>query len=73
MQFERAAKSFGEDPKTAKADEFFGIFDLFVMTFTEAHAENERIKKMKTEEERRTRMEAQVSTKLTTLSPSNTD
>lgn len=41
-------------------DEFFGIFDQFLQSFTEAQQENENIRKRKEEEERRAKMEAQV-------------
>lgn len=43
-------------------DEFFGIFDQFLQSFTEAQQENENIRKRKEEEERRAKMEAQVNT-----------
>lgn len=41
-------------------DEFFGIFDQFLQSFTEAQQENENMRKRKEEEERRAKMEAQV-------------
>lgn len=41
-------------------DEFFGIFDQFLQSFSEAQQENENMRKRKEEEERRAKMEAQV-------------
>lgn len=42
-------------------DEFFGIFDLFLSSFAEAKADNERFRRQKEEEEKRQKMESQVS------------
>lgn len=60
LQFLRAVKHFGEDASKMQPDEFFGIFDQFLQSFTEAQQENENIRKRKEEEERRAKMEAQV-------------
>ncbi len=54
-------RSFGEDPQKMQPDEFFGMFDQFVTSFHDARVENERFRKQKEEEERRARMEIQVS------------
>lgn len=59
-QFLRAVKHFGEDAGKMQPDEFFGIFDQFLQSFSEAQQENENIRKRKEEEERRAKMEAQV-------------
>lgn len=59
-QFLRAVKHFGEDANKMQPDEFFGIFDQFLQSFTEAQQENENIRKRKEEEERRAKIEAQV-------------
>lgn len=59
-QFLRAVKHFGEDASKMQPDEFFGIFDQFLQSFTEAQQENENIRKRKEEEERRAKVEAQV-------------
>lgn len=59
-QFLRAVKHFGEDASKIQPDEFFGIFDQFLQSFSEARQENENIRKRKEEEERRAKMEAQV-------------
>lgn len=59
-QFQRAVKHFGEETSKMQPDEFFGIFDQFLQSFTEAQQENENMRKRKEEEERRARMEAQV-------------
>ncbi|KAJ3606529.1 hypothetical protein NHX12_026050 [Muraenolepis orangiensis] len=58
--FTRAVKHFGEDPSKMQPDEFFGIFDQFLQSFSEAQQENENIRKRKEEEERRAKMEAQL-------------
>lgn len=43
-------------------DEFFGIFDTFLQSFTEAKQDLENMRKKKEEEERRARMEVMVRT-----------
>uniref|UniRef100_A0A3Q1HNK1 Dishevelled associated activator of morphogenesis 1b n=1 Tax=Anabas testudineus TaxID=64144 RepID=A0A3Q1HNK1_ANATE len=58
--FQRAVKHFGEDASKMQPDEFFGIFDQFLQSFTEAQQENENMRKRKEEEERRAKMEAQL-------------
>ncbi|XP_007238807.2 disheveled-associated activator of morphogenesis 1b isoform X2 [Astyanax mexicanus] len=58
--FEKAVKHFGEDSGKMQPDEFFGIFDQFLQSFTEARQENENMRRRKEEEERRARMEAQL-------------
>ncbi|MGH0165968.1 UNVERIFIED_CONTAM: hypothetical protein FKN15_050262 [Acipenser sinensis] len=59
-QFYRAVKHFGEDANKMQPDEFFGIFDQFLQSFSEAKQENENMRRRKEEEERRVRMEAQL-------------
>ncbi|KAJ0026879.1 hypothetical protein NQD34_017879 [Periophthalmus magnuspinnatus] len=58
--FLRAVKHFGEEATKMQPDEFFGIFDQFLQSFSEAQQENENIRKRKEEEERRAKMEAQL-------------
>jgi len=41
-------------------DEFFGIFDTFLQSFSEARQDLENMQRRKDEEERRSRMEAMV-------------
>ncbi len=41
-------------------DEFFGIFDIFLQSFSEARHDLENMQRRKEEEERRMRMEAMV-------------
>uniref|UniRef100_A0A674NGZ0 Dishevelled associated activator of morphogenesis 1b n=1 Tax=Takifugu rubripes TaxID=31033 RepID=A0A674NGZ0_TAKRU len=55
-----AVKHFGEDASKIQPDEFFGIFDQFLQSFSEARQENENMRKRKEEEERRAKMEAQL-------------
>ena len=42
-------------------DEFFGIFDIFLSAFADARVENEKIRRQREEDEKRAKMEAQVS------------
>ncbi|XP_017787328.1 PREDICTED: disheveled-associated activator of morphogenesis 1 isoform X2 [Nicrophorus vespilloides] len=56
-RFERAVRLFGEDPNAVQPDEFFGIFDTFLMTFTEARQDNENMRKRQEEEEKRAKQE----------------
>eukprot|EP00095_Tigriopus_kingsejongensis_P000197 snap_masked-scaffold41_size498431-processed-gene-1.12 protein:Tk00197 transcript:snap_masked-scaffold41_size498431-processed-gene-1.12-mRNA-1 annotation:"disheveled-associated activator of" len=51
-RFDRVCKLFSEDAATTPSDEFFGIFDLYISSFTEAKQENENIKRKKEEEEK---------------------
>lgn len=60
FQFLKAVRHFGEDPRKMQPDEFFGIFDQFLQSFSEAQQENENMRRRKEEEERRAKMEAQV-------------
>lgn len=56
-------KHFGESEGKMQPDEFFGIFDTFLQSFTEAKQDLENMRKKKEEEERRARMEAMVRLK----------
>uniref|UniRef100_A0A674ITJ9 Dishevelled associated activator of morphosis 2 n=1 Tax=Terrapene triunguis TaxID=2587831 RepID=A0A674ITJ9_9SAUR len=53
-------KHFGENEGKMQPDEFFGIFDTFLQSFTEAKQDLENMRKKKEEEERRARMEAML-------------
>uniref|UniRef100_A0A8C8REH8 Dishevelled associated activator of morphogenesis 2 n=1 Tax=Pelusios castaneus TaxID=367368 RepID=A0A8C8REH8_9SAUR len=55
-----ALKHFGENEGKMQPDEFFGIFDTFLQSFTEAKQDLENMRKKKEEEERRARMEAML-------------
>lgn len=57
--FEKALRHFGEVPNL-QPDEFFGIFDTFFASFSEAKQDNENAARRKEEEERRALMEAQL-------------
>lgn len=52
---------FGEDGSVIQPEEFFGIFDTFLMAFSEARQDNENFRKRAEEEEKRLRQEAEVS------------
>ncbi|KAL0969719.1 hypothetical protein UPYG_G00231390 [Umbra pygmaea] len=58
--FLKAVQHFGEDATRIQPDEFFGIFDQFLQSFSDARQENENMRRRKDEEERRARMEAQL-------------
>jgi len=51
---------FGEEPRRMQPEEFFGIFDLFLIAFSEARADNERFRRQRDEEEKRQKMELQL-------------
>merc|ERR1719266_2098447 len=52
LQFDRVCKLFCEDPATSQSDEFFGVFDFFLTSFSEAKQENENIRRKREEEEK---------------------
>lgn len=52
---------FGEDGSVIQPEEFFGIFDTFLMAFTEARQDNENFRKRAEEEEKRLKQEAEVN------------
>lgn len=60
VQFAKSLKHFGEEEGRMQPDEFFGIFDTFLQSFSEARQDLENMQRRKDEEERRTRMEAMV-------------
>uniref|UniRef100_A0A8C4NGJ5 Dishevelled associated activator of morphogenesis 2 n=2 Tax=Eptatretus burgeri TaxID=7764 RepID=A0A8C4NGJ5_EPTBU len=59
-KFNKAIGHFGEEVGRTQPEEFFGTFDLFLQSFTEAQQELEAMKRRKEEEERRARVEAQL-------------
>lgn len=59
-QFDRAVRLFGEDNSTIQPDDFFGIFDAFLLSFNEAKQDNENMRRKKDEEEKRAKQEAEV-------------
>ncbi|XP_069464849.1 disheveled-associated activator of morphogenesis 2 isoform X1 [Ambystoma mexicanum] len=59
-KFAKALKHFGESEGKMQPDEFFGIFDTFLQSFSEAKLDLEAMRKRKEEEERRARMEAML-------------
>ncbi|XP_068088821.1 disheveled-associated activator of morphogenesis 2 isoform X4 [Hyperolius riggenbachi] len=59
-KFAKAMKHFGEADSKMQPDEFFGIFDTFLQSFSEAKQDLENMRKKKEEEERRARMEAML-------------
>lgn len=60
IRFDRAVRLFGEDGSVVQPEEFFGIFDTFLIAFTEARNDNENFRKRAEEEEKRLRQEAEV-------------
>ncbi|XP_055684371.1 disheveled-associated activator of morphogenesis 1 isoform X1 [Lutzomyia longipalpis] len=59
-RFDRAVRLFGEDGAVVQPDEFFGIFDAFLIAFTEARQDNENFKRRQEEEEKRAKQEAEL-------------
>merc|ERR1712079_756099 len=51
-RFDRVCRMFCEDPATTQSDEFFGIFDHFIVSFAEAKMDKDNAKKKKEEEEK---------------------
>uniref|UniRef100_A0A671K5S1 Disheveled-associated activator of morphogenesis 2-like n=1 Tax=Sinocyclocheilus anshuiensis TaxID=1608454 RepID=A0A671K5S1_9TELE len=58
--FSKSLKHFGEEEGCMQPDEFFGIFDIFLQSFSEARHDLENMQRRKEEEERRMRMEAML-------------
>ncbi|KAM3871291.1 disheveled-associated activator of morphogenesis 1-like [Diretmus argenteus] len=56
----QALRRYGEDASTLQPDHFFGVFDSFLVAFSEAKQDNENMKRRKEEEERRALVEAQL-------------
>ena len=61
MQCEKTLKLFGEEPHVVPSDEFFGVFELFLVSFEDARLDNERLRRVKEQDEKRQKREAQVS------------
>uniref|UniRef100_A0AAQ5XPK5 Dishevelled associated activator of morphogenesis 2 n=1 Tax=Amphiprion ocellaris TaxID=80972 RepID=A0AAQ5XPK5_AMPOC len=59
-KFAKSLKHFGEEERRMQPDEFFGIFDTFLQSFSEARQDLENMQRRKDEEERRARMEAML-------------
>ena len=59
-KFKEVVKCFGDKPNESKPDEFFGIMDTFITSLNEAKQENEKIRQLKEEEERRAKLEEQM-------------
>ncbi|XP_029633402.1 disheveled-associated activator of morphogenesis 1 isoform X3 [Octopus sinensis] len=56
QKYERALKSFCEDPNQ-QPDEFFSVLDTFLVSFAEAKHDNDKQKLKKVEEEKRAKLE----------------
>uniref|UniRef100_A0A672SSW8 Dishevelled associated activator of morphosis 2 n=1 Tax=Sinocyclocheilus grahami TaxID=75366 RepID=A0A672SSW8_SINGR len=52
-KFSKSLKHFGEEEGCMQPDEFFGIFDIFLQSFSEARHDLENMQRRKEEEERR--------------------
>uniref|UniRef100_A0A3B5LUQ2 Dishevelled associated activator of morphogenesis 2 n=1 Tax=Xiphophorus couchianus TaxID=32473 RepID=A0A3B5LUQ2_9TELE len=59
-KFAKSLKHFGEEEGRMQPDDFFGIFDTFLQSFSEARQDLENMQRRKEEEERRARMEAML-------------
>lgn len=62
-KIEKTIALFGDDNKTMTSDEFFGIFNQFLVSFAEAKDENISMKKQKEDEERKARSVAEQKEK----------
>ena len=51
---------FAEESRTSDADQFFGIFETFLTSFSTAQLENERFSREKEQEDKRFKLEIQV-------------
>ncbi|KAM4540814.1 disheveled-associated activator of morphogenesis 1 [Fundulus diaphanus] len=58
--FVKALTHFGEDPSNQQPDDFFGIFNSFLLAYSEARQENEDTVRRQEEEKKRALMEAQM-------------
>uniref|UniRef100_A0A1B0GPE3 Uncharacterized protein n=3 Tax=Phlebotomus papatasi TaxID=29031 RepID=A0A1B0GPE3_PHLPP len=58
--FDRAVRLFGEEGAVVQPDEFFGIFDTFLVAFMEARQDNENFRRRQEEEEKRAKQEAEL-------------
>ncbi|XP_037096556.1 disheveled-associated activator of morphogenesis 1 isoform X1 [Syngnathus acus] len=56
----KALQHFGEDSAKLEPDEFFGIFDTFLSSFSEAKQANEDVARREEEEEKRKLLEAKM-------------
>ena len=63
FRFDRVCRMFCEDPATTQSDEFFGIFDHFIVSFAEAKMDNDNAKKKKEEEEKIAKQHQEVGAK----------
>ncbi|XP_067883881.1 disheveled-associated activator of morphogenesis 2 isoform X1 [Heterodontus francisci] len=59
-KYSKMLKHFSEDETKMQPDEFFGIFDTFLQSFSEAKQDLENMRRKKEEEERRARMETML-------------
>lgn len=66
MKFGKALTYFGEESSSQQPDDFFGIFNTFLLAYSEAQQENEDMVRRQEEEKKRALMEAQVSRNLRT-------
>ncbi|XP_032876462.1 disheveled-associated activator of morphogenesis 2 [Amblyraja radiata] len=59
-KYSKMLKYFSEEEARMQPDEFFGLFDTFLQSFSEARHDLENMRRKKEEEERRARMEAML-------------
>lgn len=61
LQFDTCVVLMGEEAKKIQPDEFFGVFDQFLTSLSEARQDNFLWQRIKEEEERRAQKEAEVT------------
>ncbi|XP_055492317.1 LOW QUALITY PROTEIN: disheveled-associated activator of morphogenesis 2 [Leucoraja erinacea] len=59
-KYSKMLKYFSEEEARMQPDEFFGLFDTFLQSFSEARHDLDNMRRKKEEEERRARMEAML-------------
>uniref|UniRef100_A0A8C8A1T6 Dishevelled associated activator of morphogenesis 2 n=1 Tax=Oryzias sinensis TaxID=183150 RepID=A0A8C8A1T6_9TELE len=59
-KFAKALKHFGEEEGRIQPDDFFGIFDAFLQSFSEAQQDLENMQRRKEEEKKRAQMETML-------------
>uniref|UniRef100_A0A096M3A8 Dishevelled associated activator of morphogenesis 1 n=1 Tax=Poecilia formosa TaxID=48698 RepID=A0A096M3A8_POEFO len=61
LKFVKALTHFGEDSSKQQPDDFFGVFNTFLLAYSEARQDNEDMARRQEEEEKRALAEAQLS------------
>lgn len=60
-KFVKSVKLFGEDTQKSTPEEFFGVFSEFLQSYADAKVDIENFRKQREQEEKRAKIEAEVS------------